>query len=497
MTTSTGVKSVDVVLIGGGIMSATVAALLHELQPRLSIEVFERLEGVALESAEAMNNAGTGHAANCELNYTPEKPNGTLDIAKALTINGQFELSLQFWSHLVEQGRIPGSHAFLSPVPHLSFVWGEANTRFLRARHAALAAHPMFQDMAYSEDRGQLEAWMPLVMAGRDKGEPLAATRIARGTDLDFGRLTRMLFGGLEGRDGFELHLRHEVCALHKEKDGRWRVSVRDLAAGRTREILAGFVFIGAGGGALPMLLKSHIPEGFGYGGFPVSGQWLVCKNPEVIARHQTKVYGKALIGAPPMSVPHLDTRMIEGKRALLFGPYAGFTTKYLKHGSFLDMPRAFRFHNLWPMSAAAWHNLDLTRYLIGEAMQSHKDRVEALRHFVPDARAEDWELAIAGQRVQIVKGDPKHGGKLEFGTEVVSSADGTLSALLGASPGASTAVSTMSAMLLKCFAERAKAENWKGRLKAILPSFGEDLTEDPDLLKRTRERCDHVLGLG
>ncbi len=492
-----GVDKVDVVLIGGGIMSATVAALLNQLNPGLSIAVFERLDGLAQESAEPMNNAGTGHAANCELNYTPEKADGSVDIAKALTINGHFELSLQFWSHLVEKGLIPDSRAFCQPVPHLSFVWGEKNTHFLKTRHAALSAHPMFADMAYTEDPGLMKEWMPLVMEGREKGEPLAAHRVSRGTDLDFGRLTHFLFGGLEGRDGFSLHLGHEVKALHQEKDTRWTVTVRERATGATQELNAGFVFIGAGGGALPMLLKSHIPEGFGYGGFPVSGQWLVCTNPEVVERHGAKVYGKAMLGAPPMSVPHLDTRIIDGKKALLFGPYAGFTTKYLKHGSYLDLPASLRFHNLWPMTAAAWHNLDLTNYLVKEALQSHTSRVKALQHFVPTAKAEDWKLAIAGQRVQIVKGDPKQGGKLEFGTEVVNSKDGTLGALLGASPGASTAVATMSAMLLKCFAERAKAENWKARLAEIIPSFGQDLSEHPELLKTVRDRCNRVLGLG
>ncbi len=491
-----GVERVDVVLVGGGIMSATVAGLLNELNPDLSIVLFERLEGLAQESAEAMNNAGTGHAANCELNYTPEKADGSVDTTKALTINGQFELSLQFWAHLVEAGRIADPRAFCQPVPHLSFVWGEKNTRFLKTRHAALSAHPMFQDMAYSEDPGQLREWMPLVMEGREGGERLAAHRVARGTDLDFGRLTHLLVESLAQRARFELALGQEVRKLQQLKDGAWRVGVRNRQTGVTRELEAGFVFIGAGGGALPLLLKSQVPEGFGYGGFPVSGQWLVCTNPEVVERHGAKVYGKALLGAPPMSVPHLDTRILDGRKALLFGPYAGFTTKYLKQGSYLDLPLAMRFHNLWPMSAAAWHNLDLTQYLVKEALQSHASRVRALQNFVPSARPEDWKLAIAGQRVQIVKGDPKLGGKLEFGTEVVSTRDGTLAALLGASPGASTAVATMSAMLLKCFPERAKAEDWRTRLSHVLPSFGQDLSDHPDLLRTVRDRCNALLGL-
>lgn len=490
------VDQADVVLVGAGIMSATLAALLRELQPDMSIRVIERLEGVALESSLATNNAGTGHAANCELNYTPEQADGSVETSKAFKINESFEISLQFWSHLVGKGLLPQPGAFLSPVPHLSFVWGEDSVRFLRTRHAALQAHPMFVDMRYSEDPAQLREWMPLVMEGRDPKQAMAATRVARGTDVDFGRLAIQLFAGLGQGADFGILANHHVQDLVREADGRWRVVVRDQVGGQTREIKAKFVFLGAGGGALPLLLKSGIPEGCGYGGFPVSGQWLICTNPEVIARHHAKVYGKASVGAPPMSVPHLDTRMVDGKPALLFGPYAGFTTKFLKQGSFLDLPLSLRPHNLYPMMAAGWQNLDLTRYLIGQVLQSREARLETLRTFVPTARMEDWELEIAGQRVQIIKKDPVHGGKLEFGTEVVSAADGSLAALLGASPGASTAVATMLEMLLKCFPEQAKSEAWQKTIQQMVPSFGTNLVKDADLLARVRARNSEMLGL-
>lgn len=491
---------VDVVLVGAGIMGATVAALLNELQPGLSLQVLERLDGIALESAAAMNNAGTGHAANCELNYTPERADGSVEIGKALGINHAFEISLQFWSHLVEKGRIPAAGDFCRPVPHISFVWGEDNVRFLRARHAALHAHPMFADMAWTEDPAEMGEWMPLVMAGRERGDgrhqPLAAHRVRRGTDLNFGRLAQLLFAQLESRSDFALHRNREVVGFEKEPSGRWRVISRDRHTGATAEVSAGFVFIGAGGGALPLLLKSGIPEARGYCGMPVSGQWLVCTSPEVVARHDAKVYGKASLGAPPMSVPHLDTRIIDGKKALLFGPYAGFTTKYLKQGSWLDWPLAMRPHNAWPLVNAGWRNRDLARYLIGQVLQSHEDRMDALREYFPEARSDEWRLAMAGQRVQIVKRDPSGGGKLEFGTEVVSAADGTFAALLGASPGASTAVATMADMLLKCFRARAEAEDWRGRIKAMIPSFGEDLTRNPERLRSVRDRCNAILGL-
>jgi len=490
------VEQVDVALVGGGIMCATLATMLRELQADLSIQVFERLEAVALESTEAMNNAGTGHAAYCELNYTPQNADGSVAIAKALAINASFEASLQLWSHLVETGVIPTPGAFLSPVPHQSAVWGEANIKFLRTRHAQLSATPMFKDMQYTEDPATLREWMPLMMEGRDLKVPIAATRVERGTDLNFGNLTRMMFNHLQARGHFDLHCNQQVNGLHRDPDGRWCLKVEDKANGGTREVHAKFVFLGAGGGALPLLLKSGIPESRGYGGFPVSGQWLVCNNPALIAQHCTKVYGKASLGAPPMSVPHLDTRIINGQRALLFGPYAGFTTKYLKQGSYLDMPCAIVPANIKPMLAAGWHNLDLTRYLIGQVLQSPEDRLNALKEFMPTAKLEDWKLDIAGQRVQIIKKDPVQGGKLEFGTEVVAAGDGSLAALLGASPGASTAVTTMIDLIQRCFKEEAKTEAWQAGLRRMVPSFGHDLTKEPELLASVRARTSAVLGL-
>ncbi len=486
----------DVGVVGAGIMGATLATLLAELDPGLSIRVFERLDGVGLECAEAMNNAGTGHAANCELNYTPAKADGSVEITKALSINASFEASLQLWSHLVEKGVLRHPQSFLTPVPHLSAVWGGSNVDFLRARQARLSAHPMFQDMVISEDRTQLREWMPLMMQDRETTTPLAATRVARGTDLDFGSLTQSLFKGLEGRADFHLHLGHEVRDLKRDPEGGWRLKVVDLATGRGQEARAGFVFLGAGGGSLPLLLKSGIEESKGYGGFPVSGQWLVCTNESIVAQHQAKVYGKASLGAPPMSVPHLDTRSINGKQELLFGPYAGFTTRFLKSSSLLDFPLSFRPHNVKSLLWAGWHNLDLTRYLVGQVVQSMEHRMKALREFMPQARREDWRLEIAGQRVQIIKRDPEKGGKLEFGTEVVAAADGSLAALLGASPGASTAVTAMVDLIQRCFLPRAKSELWQTNLRRMIPSHGGDLTKDVELLKRVRSRTNAVLGL-
>ena len=490
-------SAVDVALVGAGIHSATLGMLLRELDPGLTIRTFERLDDVALESTDPMNNAGTGHAANCELNYTPAKEGGGVDPTKALSINEQFEVSLQFWSSLVASGRLPKPSTFMNPCPHMSMVLGQSDVDFLRSRHEALRAHHFFASMDYSEDRSRIAEWAPLTMRGRDKSQPFAATRVDRGTDINFGSLTKAFFDALQKSGDFSLDLGTQVADIARESDGSWRLVAKKRHGGGREEIRAKFVFLGAGGGALPLLLKSGIPEGKGYGGFPISGQWLYCSKPEIIAQHEAKVYGKAAIGAPPMSVPHLDTRIIEGKRSLLFGPYAGFSTKFLKEGSYWDLPGSVRPSNLLVLASAGLRNLGLVGYLVGQVLQSNDTRMKALRDYFPEARAEDWTLAIAGQRVQIMKPDAQNGGgKIEFGTEVVSAADGSIAALLGASPGASTAVPTMVKLIEKCFADRATSDAWQATLKRLMPSHHQSLTKDKTLHASIRARNNEVLGL-
>ena len=375
-------------------------------------------------------------------------------------------------------------------------VFGSADVEYLRTRHRVLGAHPMFSKMKLTEDRALLEEWIPLVMRGRSTGQPVAATRVERGADVDFGGLTEELFAAAASSDGFTMHVRHEVRDLRRHPEGGWQIDVEDLSDGSERVVRAGFVFLGAGGGTLPLLQKAGIPEGRGYGGFPVSGQWLVCNNPALIDEHHSKVYGKAALGAPPMSMPHLDSRFWRGKPALLFGPFAGFTTKYLMQGSNLDLFMSLRTHNLGPMLAVARDNWDLTRYLISQALQSQEHRMAALREYLPTARDKDWRLAVAGQRVQIIKRDPRRTGRLEFGTEMVVAADGTLAALLGASPGASTAAQTMIELLQRSFPKRTSSPEFRTRLKSVIPSFGHDLTREPKTLRYVREHVDSVLGL-
>lgn len=488
--------NVDVLLVGGGVMSATLGMLLKQLDPALTITLVERLDHVAHESTDGWNNAGTGHAGYCELNYTPEDQNGNVTIERALAINASFEVTLQFWSYLVEQGIIQNPSDFINATAHQSFVWGEKDVAFLRKRHELLSNHHLFAEMKFSDSPEQLREWMPLIMSSRDTNLPFAATRVEHGSDVDFGSLTRRMIAHLQQQDGFDLRLSHSVKSLRKSKRGHWRVVVEDEKSGKDLDINAKFVFLGAGGGSLPLLQKSNIDESQGYGGFPVSGQWLVCQDPDVVKRHSSKVYGKAPVGAPPMSVPHLDTRIINGKPALLFGPFAGFTTKFLKKGSVFDLFSSVKPYNVAPMMAVGRDNMDLTKYLIAESFQSHKDRVDSLRNFFPDAQEKNWKLQNAGMRVQIIKKDAKGHGKLEFGTEIVAAKDGTLAALLGASPGASTAVQAMIDVLERCFKDRIASPEWQARMRELVPSYGQSLVNDGALLKQVRERTLSTLKL-
>ena len=485
---------IDVVLIGGGVMSATLGTMLHALQPDWSIRIYERLGAVAEESSNAFNNAGTGHAALCELNYTPEKPDGSIDITSAVKVNEQFQLSREFWATLADEAHLSGgSDRFINSTPHMTFVRGEQHVDYLRRRWEALTDHPLFADMEYSEDPKVIHDWAPLLMLGRDRLEKVAATRAASGTDVDFGALTRALIDALSG-DGAELSVNTEVTGLKRGSDGLWRVRTRHGVGGGRHEVRARFVFVGAGGWALKLLQKAGVPEAKGYGLFPISGQWLRTDDQEVVARHRAKVYGKAALGAPPMSVPHLDTRIVDGKASLLFGPYAGLSPRFLKRGGLLDLPLSVRPHNLIPMLAVAKDNIDLVKYLARELTKSKRAKFSSLQEFYPDADPADWYPQSAGQRAQVIKKDAKKGGVLQFGTEVVTGADGSIAGLLGASPGASTAAAIMLNVLVRCFPDRIAA--WHPQLQRLVPTYGTLLSDDPRTARRVQASTAKSLGL-
>lgn len=473
-------KKVDVVLIGGGIMSSTLGVWLNELEPGMSMEMVERLDGVALESSNGWNNAGTGHSALAELNYTPEDKNGKVEIPKAIEINEAFQISRQFWAWQVKNGVLKDPRSFINSTPHMSFVWGDDNIKFLKKRYEALQASPLFAGMQYSEDPAQIKQWVPLMMEGRDPQQKIAATWSPLGTDVNFGEITRQFAGYLQTKPNFSLKLSSEVEDIARNEDGTWRVTYKNLKDGSETQTDAKFVFIGAGGGALHLLQKSGIPEAREYAGFPVGGSFLVTENPTVAQQHLAKAYGKASVGAPPMSVPHLDTRVLDGKRVILFGPFATFSTKFLKEGSYFDLLTSTTTHNVWPMTKVGIEQYPLVEYLAGQLMLSDKDRMNALKEYFPNAKDEDWRLWQAGQRVQIIKRDEEKGGVLKLGTEIVASQDGSIAGLLGASPGASTAAPIMLSVLEKVFKDKVASPAWQEKLHQIVPSYGTKLNDDP-----------------
>lgn len=469
-------QKTDFLLIGGGIMSASLGTWLQALQPDWKQVMVEKLDGVALESSNGWNNAGTGHSANMELNYTPERPDGTIDVSKALEINEQFMISRQFWTAQVKRGILREPHSFINSTPHMSFVWGDDNVNYLQKRYNALQKTTLFQGMKFSTDHQQIKQWAPLVMEGRDPAQKVAATWTPAGTDVNYGEITRQLIGSLKKSPNFSLQTSSEATEFTRNSDNSWHVTIKDVNSGKEHAVDAKYVFIGAGGGALKLLQKTGIPEADNYAGFPVGGSFLMTENPAITKEHLQKVYGQASVGAPPMSVPHIDARFIDGKRVVLFGPFATFSTKFLKNGSFFDLLSTTTTHNVMPMTHVGLDNFDLVKYLISQVMLSDEDRFAALKEYYPQARREDWKLIQAGQRVQIIRKDEDKGGVLKLGTEVVVDQQRTLSALLGASPGASTAAPIALNVLKKMFPAQFSSQQWQRKIHEIVPAYGQEL---------------------
>ncbi|ELZ1652578.1 malate dehydrogenase (quinone) [Cronobacter sakazakii] len=489
-------EKTDVLLIGGGIMSASLGTVLQEIQPDWKQLMVEKLDGVALESSNGWNNAGTGHSANMELNYTPEREDGSIDVTKALEINEAFMISRQFWSSQVKRGVLNDPHSFINSTPHMSFVWGDKNVEYLTKRYQALQQTTLFQGMQLSTDQQQIKKWAPLIIEGRDPKQKVAATWTPVGTDVNYGEITRQLVGSLKKTSNFKLETSSEVTDFKRNADNSWHVTITDVNSGKEHAVDAKYVFIGAGGGALKLLQKTGIPEADNYAGFPVGGSFLVSENPEIARQHGEKVYGQASVGAPPMSVPHLDARFLDGKRVVLFGPFATFSTKFLKNGSFFDLLSTTTTSNFMPMTDVGLDNFDLVKYLIGQVMLSDEDRFEALKEYYPTARKEDWKLIQAGQRVQIIKKDPEKGGVLKLGTEIVTDQQKTLAALLGASPGASTAAPISINVIKQLFPEQFKSEAWQSKLREIVPSYGQKLNGNVALTQQVWDETAATLQL-
>lgn len=489
-------EKTDVLLIGGGIMSASLGTWLQELQPGWKQLMVERLDGVALESSNGWNNAGTGHSANMELNYTPERADGSIDVSKALEINESFMITRQFLTSQVQRGVLHDPRSFINSTPHMSFVWGDKNVEYLTKRYAALQKTTLFQGMKFSTDHKQIEQWAPLVMEGRDPKQKVAATWTPVGTDVNYGEITRQLIGSLQKDQNFKLETSSEVTDFKRNSDNSWHVTIKDVKSGANREVDAKYVFIGAGGAAIKLLQKTGIPEADNYGGFPVGGSFLMTENPEITSRHLQKVYGQASVGAPPMSVPHIDARNLDGKKVVLFGPFATFSTKYLKNGSLFDLLSATTTSNFMPMTHVGIDNFDLVKYLIGQVMLNDDDRFAALKEYYPNARKEDWKLIQAGQRVQIIKKDAEKGGVLKLGTEIVTDQQKTVAALLGASPGASTAAPITLNVMQKLFPQQFASPEWQQKIRAIVPSFGQKLNGNTALTQQVWDNTASVLQL-
>lgn len=489
-------EKTDVLLIGGGIMSASLGTWLQELQPGWKQLMVERLDGVAMESSNGWNNAGTGHSANMELNYTPERADGSIDVSKALEINESFMITRQFLTSQVERGVLHDPRSFINSTPHMSFVWGDKNVEYLTKRYAALQKTTLFQGMKFSTDHKQIEQWAPLVMEGRDPAQKVAATWTPVGTDVNYGEITRQLIGSLKKDQNFTLETSAEVTDFKRNGDNSWHVTIKDVKSGKDRSVDAKYVFIGAGGAAIKLLQKTGIPEADNYGGFPVGGSFLMTENPEITSRHLQKVYGQASVGAPPMSVPHIDARNLDGKKVVLFGPFATFSTKYLKNGSLFDLLSATTTSNVMPMTHVGIDNFDLVKYLIGQVMLNDDDRFAALKEYYPNARKEDWKLIQAGQRVQIIKKDADKGGVLKLGTEIVTDQQKTVAALLGASPGASTAAPITLNVMKSLFPQQFASPEWQEKIRTIVPSFGQKLNGNTALTQQVWDNTASVLQL-
>ena len=480
-----------ITLIGGGIMSLTLGVLINEIYPDYPINLIEKLSDISLESSSALNNAGTGHAGYCELNYTPQEKNGEINISRAININEMFENSLEFWAYLETKYKFFDCKKFLKKTPHISFVKGDKNIIFLKSRYESLKKQPLFKEMEFSDDPKIIHQWAPLLNFKNEKKERYAATRVEHGTDINFGEISIQLLNLLKKNKKFHLYTNSNVEKISVLKDGLIDLKIKNQINKNIIEIKSNRIFIGAGGQSIALLQKMGLKETNGYAGFPISGKWLICNNKEIVKRHNAKVYSQVFDNAPPMSIPHLDLREIDGKQYLLFGPFAGFTFKFLKQGSNLDLPKSIRINNIRSLIIVFLKNFSLLIYLIKQSLMNHASRMKQLRYFYEDAKDSDWKLLDAGKRVQIIKNCPFEGSKLEFGTEIIFSQNKRICALIGASPGASISANAMSKVFIGMF-----GKNKYVNLKKIISSYGSNLNSSSMKTKKFRTKIYTKIGL-
>mmetsp|Transcript_82104 Transcript_82104/g.145559 ORF Transcript_82104/g.145559 Transcript_82104/m.145559 type:complete len:566 (+) Transcript_82104:69-1766(+) len=490
-------RPVDAVFIGGGIVSTTTALILKKLQPDWTIVIIERLGAVGEESSHGFSNAGTGHSGFCEPNYTPaivKDGKETVKIDKPIFACESFMAGRQFWASLVTEGLVKDPTSFIRSAPHIAFGPGEEKKKTIVKRFEAMKPQPLFATMEFSDDPKVMTKWAPLVMEGRDPSQPCAMTYVKEGTDVDFGALTKACCEAFIKLGG-DLRLFSEVTKIKEDVDHSWMVTTRKCDAGRGYRVYKSkFVFVGAGGWSLPMLQMSGIPQIKGYNALSVDGEWAVCQNPAVVNRHPVKVYAPGPVGAPPMSMPHIDAREIGGKKMLLFGPWCQWTPRFLKKGKMTDAFRVFKPHNIMPLATAGLKNLDLGVFLLRQMTTSYPQRFEEIKEYYPKADPDDWTFVPAAVRAQIIKRDGKSKicGALQFGTEVISNDSGTLAGLMGASPGASTVVQIALDVLRRCYKD--VFPTWEADIKKMIPSFGTKLNENPAMVKKVYEDTAKVL---
>jgi malate dehydrogenase (quinone) len=330
-------------------------------------------------------------------------------------------------------------------------------------------------------------------MEGREPG-PVAATT-GDGTEVDYGLLARRLCGWLADQEQCGVAAGWKVTRLQRGA-GEWHLSLRCSASGEERQQRTKFVFVGAGGGSLPLLQSTGLAEVEGLGGFPIGGQWLVCDEPSICAQHDSKVYGLTPPSSPSLGAGHLDVRRLNGQRQLLFGPFASWTTRFLKQGHWSDLPLSIHGGNLGALLQTAARNLPLVKYLITQGLKSRELRMAAVRDFYPNARLEDWRLVQAGVRVQAIKRADR--GQLSFSTEVFSSADRSIAAMLGASPGASVAVNIALEVVQNCLPQLLGCSEGLARMRQMIPTFDQDLKQPASvpLFERTHREAAERLRL-